>query len=190
MRSANLPRSTALPIRCADDDAANGTMMNNGDITLTDATKSWQPNQWVGFSLHDTTRGDSSIIVSNTATTITVRWDDTHNPNPLSFAMGDAYVIKRATVCIDQMGRGAGTLLVRDAMGIPTMSAWPNQAAEPTWVWGNTNDGKAVKLASGSPHIVNGNDFHDDACPQGYTPYTYPHPLTGEEPIPQPTGCP
>ena len=83
----------------------SGTMMVDGNITLTDATKGWTPNQWVGYSLHDTTRGDASIIVSNTATTITVRWDNTHNPNPLSFAMGDAYVIERAKVCLDQMPR-------------------------------------------------------------------------------------
>jgi len=171
--------------------AANGTTEVDGNITLTDATKSWTPNQWVGYSVRDTTRGDGSIIVSSTTTTLTARWDNTHNPIPLSFAVGDAYVITRAKACIDQMGRGVGALVARDpTTGVPTVAAWPNQAAEPAWAWGNTNNGARVKLSSGSPHVVDGTDFNNDACPPGYAPYAYPHPLTGAPAQPQPTSCP
>jgi len=51
----------------------SGTHMGgNGEKVLTASGKNWTPNQWVGYSLHNTTKGKSSVITANTQDTITV----------------------------------------------------------------------------------------------------------------------
>lgn len=58
--------------------------------TLTDSTKSWTTNQWVGYTIKNTTDGSFGTITANTATTITVSLQGgTDN----DFDASDAYVI-------------------------------------------------------------------------------------------------
>jgi hypothetical protein len=78
--------------------------------------------------------------------------------------------------CIDQIGRGAGNLLSGDP---PTPVAWPNQALEPVYQWGNTHNGVGNQTMVGmGSHITANRDFYDNVTMPGYTPYPYPHPLT------------
>ena len=57
------------------------------------------------------------------------------------------------------------------------------QALEPLYAWNNTFDGSPVTVESSDicdlslQHVVEGRDFINGVRP-GYTPYTYPHPLT------------
>ncbi|MDE2038306.1 MAG: peptidoglycan-binding protein [Patescibacteria group bacterium] len=153
---------------------------------LTDVAKNWTPNQWVGYTVKDLRSGVSSIIDANTASTISARYDATHSPG-LTWQTGDAYQIVRASVCIDQMGRGAGDLLTGNgtasspAIDSKTGTAsWPNQAPEQTYAWNNSTNGIPNNLTSSSAHVIEGRDFFSGVSMPGYVPYTYPNPLIAE----------
>jgi hypothetical protein len=65
-----------------------------------------------------------------------------------------------------------------------TTNPFPSQELEPTYVWGNTINGNpagvTIHNCPGScAHIKEGRDYLLFAKP-GYTPFTYPHPLTQE----------
>jgi hypothetical protein len=77
--------------------------------------------------------------------------------------------------CLDQVGRGMGVLMQRDATTrLPMSRAWPENTLEPLYVWGNILNGSKV----GSQHsvILRGRDFIEGPKP-GYKPFVYPHPL-------------
>jgi len=63
--------------------------------------------------------------------------------------------------CPDQIGRGRGNP--------------PTQVGSPLYSWGNTN----LITVSGYGLIQPGRDYFDNTQKPGYTPYTFPHPLTG-----------
>ncbi|MHC4407024.1 MAG: hypothetical protein ACYTG0_46015 [Planctomycetota bacterium] len=67
----------------------------------------------------------------------------------------------------------------RDQIGRST-----NQVLEPLYEWNNTLDGKDadVHVSTGTQHIGEGRDFHNDTPRPGYRPYAYPHPLRAEWP--------
>ncbi|MBN1812055.1 MAG: hypothetical protein JXA14_09495, partial [Anaerolineae bacterium] len=75
--------------------------------------------------------------------------------------------------CRDQIGRSTD---FGDSQVHP-------QALEPLYAWNNTFDGNPVAIESRDicdlslEHVVEGRDFINGVRP-GYTPYTYPHPLT------------
>jgi hypothetical protein len=75
--------------------------------------------------------------------------------------------------CRDQIGRST------DFSGTEVHP----QALEPLYAWNNTFDGSPVTIESRDicelslEHVVEGRDFINGVRP-GYTPYTYPHPLT------------
>ena len=162
---------------------ASGTHTGgNGAGTLIDKTKNWVPNQWVGYSITNTTQtlsnGDhyNSYITANTANTITFHVDSTIGAGSAGTAMtfntGNGYAIYKVLIALDQPGRGKGDLLAgnppvnKAAGGI----AWPNQALEPVYCWNNTVNGSPVNR-----------DYYNGPMPN-YKPYTYPHPLTGPAP--------
>ena len=150
----------------------------NGQRLLQCDGKNWKPNQWVGYSLHNKTKGKSSTIVANTADTISTL-ADSYGP-PLTWDKGDKFVILRAYPCIDQVGRGKGVLLSNWDPPLPRR--WPEQAAEPLYEWNNTLNGGDADIVSGSPHVREGRDFYNDKPMPGYKPYPYPHPLTQQFP--------
>jgi hypothetical protein len=82
--------------------------------------------------------------------------------------------------CLDQLGRGKGTLLSN--FDVPTPRAWPQQSLEPLYEWNNAYDGANADMlaqdAESALAIVEGRDFFKDAAKPNYTPYVYPHPLT------------
>jgi hypothetical protein len=78
--------------------------------------------------------------------------------------------------CKDQIGRG------------------PNQISAPAHEWSNTLNGENADFAvhnlgdcsdpSTLDHVQDGRDFFSDTPRPDYCPFTYPHPLTDEMPIP------
>jgi hypothetical protein len=67
-------------------------------LALTDTTKTWVTNQWVGESLYNTTDGSSCTITSNTATTITCLWGSLYGGTDNRWDAGDVYTIKNVGV--------------------------------------------------------------------------------------------
>jgi hypothetical protein len=55
---------------------------------------------------------------------------------------------------------------------------WPNEALDGIYSWGNTLNGADGLLSSSYPGIQVGRDLYNDTPKPGYTPYTYPYPLT------------
>lgn len=86
--------------------------------------------------------------------------------------------------CLDQVGRGTGNLISGDT---PTPVAWPQQALEPLYVWNNTLNGSSNNVVGGdSVHIQQNRDYFQGTLKPGYTPFTYPHPLTTGAGAPEP----
>jgi hypothetical protein len=154
-----------------------------GSKTMMCAGRMWTPDQWQGYHVHNMTKGQSDLIISNATDTLTTSGLTWHAP-VLTWNNGDIFRILRATICIDQRGRGMGDLITGDeppyGTGV-TPKTWPHQVLEPTYSWNNTVNGSAAlaKLTSTNPwRIKEGREFYNGPMP-GYTPYTYPHPLVG-----------
>jgi hypothetical protein len=104
-----------------------------------------------------------------------VPWGQCTGKNPWDGNAGPA-----GYPCLDQPGRGPGDLLRGDP---PVNSrtrtvAWPRQAPEPIYVWGNTLNGADVV---GGAAVEVGRDILLTPKP-GYTPFCYPHPLVSGTP--------
>jgi hypothetical protein len=86
--------------------------------------------------------------------------------------------------CLDQVGRGAGNLL---SGAPPSPVAWPNQAVEPVYTWGNTLNGASINGQHAPVQV--GRDVLLNTVNPGYEPFVYPHALvtTGGTPPAPPT---
>ncbi|OGS27642.1 MAG: hypothetical protein A2297_00200 [Elusimicrobia bacterium RIFOXYB2_FULL_48_7] len=86
---------------------------------------------------------------------------------------GDSFVITDGYPGLDQLGRSPGTELVNGTTV---------QKSEPVYEWNNNLDGVPTHLDVDNgteTHIKENRDFYNlDKTALGYTPYTYPHPLT------------
>ena len=156
---------------------ASGTYSGASGVlnVLTDLTKAWTTNQWVGsYAIRNVTEGWGALIASNSGTTVTnvaSNYGQNRNWNP-----GDQYQILSAYPCIDQVGRGQGVPLSGNT---PSPTGSTNEASEPVYQWSNTHNGSgSVTIGSQSSRIVAGRDYYDNTQLSGYTPYPYPHPLT------------
>jgi hypothetical protein len=89
---------------------------------------------------------------------------------------------------LDQPGHGRGDLVMGDTPRNSTTktAAWPHEALEPIYSWNNTINGSNVNIVSGFPMIQENRHYYNQTEKLGYTPYTYPHPLTATQPEPQP----
>ena len=89
--------------------------------------------------------------------------------------------------CIDQVGAGYGQLMqtggtspINTATGT---AKWPNQVAQPGYVWNNTMNGAPLGANGTTKNVVVGRDLINGPRPfmadgvTPYKPYTYPHPL-------------
>lgn len=83
-------------------------------------------------------------------------------------------------VAIDQPGRGKSDLVTGDN---PT-PAFPHNALEPIYVWGNSVQNPNYSGMDTMAPMVEGRDIHNNTPMPGYTPYTYPHPLVTGAPAP------
>ena len=149
---------------------------DQGVAVLTCAGKKWAADQWQGYSVFNITTGKSSIITSNTETTFVA---------PSTAAT--AAQILPGTRATDSRLKGVWWHWIRwarqgklDFRRYALPAAWPEQVADPTYVWNNTLNGRAGKLVSGSPRVKDGVDFFNGIPKPDYTPYAYPHPLVGK----------
>lgn len=77
---------------------------------------------------------------------------------------------------IDQPGRAEGGLI---SGGRPPVlpQGWNDQVTDPCYAWNNTFNGQPTLMYGEQYNIRDGEHFFNSLKP-GYTPYTYPHPLT------------
>jgi hypothetical protein len=186
--------------------------------TLTDATKSWTTNQWVGFSIKKpgSPFPYACAVKSNTATTITYFVIAVSPTNKLIFNAGDPYQIHRCVMAVDQAGGGGKTDLLAGSPIINTTTgtaSYAHPTIEPSYSWNNVQGTSTVlnfnplSLFNGCAklgvHFFNlGNGF--TSTPQAvidkYTTtlngaqytgtFTYPHPLVSGAPTPTSSATP
>jgi hypothetical protein len=141
---------------------------------LTDSTKTWTTNQWVGFSVASTTRSTrGGIIVGNTTTNLTMM--EPADFGMLLFTNGEPYEITKVVRALDQPGAGNGTTVISGSTPTPIVN---DQVTEPIWLWANT--GSKTNLSSaGFYHIRNGVHYTNAVHPT-YVPFAYPHYLIAQ----------
>jgi hypothetical protein len=144
--------------------------------------------------VNDLTVTNFGIIFSNQAwnptTGLTVVYVKTGSPGGSSYGVlfnpGDPCVFYYPPIqAIDMTGTGVCTnVLYRVPTGSdagdpsPPESTFPGNAVEPVYSWGNTLDGVDAPTYSQVPFIVANVHYFNDTPKPGYTPFTYPHPLT------------
>ena len=176
-----------------------GTATSAGTNILTCAGRSWSTNYWKSRYIWNVTDNSWGRVTASNSTTITaVLTGGTSNnwkigdtfmatlcvPRPgieKDFDNGDVFKITNGYPCLDQIGRAT------DASSTEIQP----QKAEPVYGWGNTYNGSTCNLqprfftpcasggASNADQMLEGRDYYNYTKP-GYTPYTYPHPLTLE----------
>ena len=168
----------------------SGTATGGGQSQIIDTTKNWTPNQWAGFTAKFTGNNQVALIHANTSNTLYVYYY-TDSGGGHVWRAGDGYEIHKLLIALDQPGRGQGDLIVGDRPinSRTGTAAWPNQALEPTYSWNNiyTPNGSSVNLSVGHGGfmLAEGRDYFNNTPMPGYTPYTYPHPLTRGLPPPE-----
>jgi hypothetical protein len=158
----------------------------SNQTTIVDTTKNWGPNQWIGYTAKRVSDGGIMLITSNTSNAITGYYHDGYGGG-VTWNAGDQYQIHKVLISMDQPCRGAGDLIrgdynhpVNATTGAPS---WVRQALEPAYSWNNvytpTRAPVNMGLAIGAGTVLReGRDYFNNTRMPGYTPYTYPHPLT------------
>ena len=163
----------------------NGTLTSTSGgggtaITAGDSTKSWTTNQLVPsgdpYTFYDVTQGFWLEIASNTSDTFTTAPEISEEE--VTANVGDSYQIIRASLCIDQPGRGTGAYLSGNSTACsetfnsaPSSTSgspcgYPNQALEPIYQWGDSKTGPAnvnAPIQSGSGKIIDYRDYYTQA---------------------------
>ncbi len=150
---------------------ASGTYNGSSGISnvMTDTTKNWSGNQWVGYAIRNVTKGWGSTIASSTSDTITNM--SSNYGQVRSWNSGDAYQVLKVYPCMDQTGRGPGVLLSGDSPG-PIGPV--NEVSDPAYIWGNSQDGSPNStVAVLSPHIQSNRDYYIDGSGGGVSSGTY-----------------
>jgi hypothetical protein len=151
----------------------------NTTTILADSSQQWPVNGFVAYTagegtwnthwVWNLTDGSKGLITTNTANTITATLSGgTRN----TWNAGDSYKISNGYPCRDQIGRSKDQWLWTSA------SPYPPQQLEPVYLWNNKMGGTDAKVSASQTHIKSGRDYVIGTPRPGYTPYTYPHPLT------------
>ena len=151
----------------------SGTVTAGGTGTLTDSSKKWTSNQWVGYSITQTNPSAPSYkkcgyITSNTSNQISYYTYATTDRGPiLDFVANDKYQIHRLQAALDQVGRGKGDLMsgTGSSAQIAAVSkpGWPHEALEPAMSWNNVHipTGIAYGFATNFPTEVQSRDYYN-----------------------------
>jgi hypothetical protein len=162
-------------------------------VTVTGA--SWNTDQWKGYSIRKLTNVGNlntatfALINGNTSNVINYCDNGGYSIPSLAFTAGDTLEIRKIRHVLDGIGRGRGSLVSGNPPTVP--SGWNDQVTEPCYSWSNViADGVAgAKANFGDVDLsirINEHYFNNTPMP-GYTPYTYPHPLTKGLPPPEQT---
>lgn len=167
-----------------------GTATGGGTQSLTDSTKTWITDQWVGYEVRRTSplgaNDNADYIVANTPTTLTTYGQACYvhcGGDPclcnIVFSAGDQYQINRVIKYLDQPGRAEGSQLA--AADPPTAPAgWNDQINEPCRQWQNKMNGVLQNWEPHTPSIELNVNYIDNASPPvGYVAQPYPHYLQG-----------
>jgi len=154
---------------------SSGTASSGGPMTtLTDSTKNWTTNQWVSngspYSARDTAAGWGSEIDANTATTATLNQSAFSSP---TWTAGDSYQILRATICIDQPGRGAGTYI---SGATPSPTGWVNEVLDPVYQWADIKNAAFYfpDVGSDTARIIANRDWYSQVSQSAQSSPTSP----------------
>jgi hypothetical protein len=165
---------------------------NNSQGVVHDSTKSWAPNQWVGYSVTNTNAaracfGYGSYIISNTSNMLTYAYYlGDQGSTTLTFNSGDNYEIHKVLTQLDQNGRGKGDQITgaERPINVTTGRAtWPHNALEPCYSWNNNYASSNHSLgfsAGGYPTNIPNRDYYnlgarfpaDSTPPQVSSTYT------------------
>jgi len=164
----NVPGHTPHLFDSGTHTAANNTPTPTGGV-MTDASKNWTINQWAGFEITNTTQTTAggthpnSRILANSSTTIT--YSPISPDGPLkTFKTGDAYVIYKPLIVLDQPGRGQCDLLSGNppVNTVTSGSAWPHQALEPVYGWLNRLNAAQINVGSRYPTLKENRDYYNE----------------------------
>ena len=156
-----------------------GTASSGGNLTVTVNGAGWSNNQWRGYTVRKD-RTHFSYITGNTPTTISFADSGGFGAN-LNFNAGDSFQIYRVEASIDESGRAGGSLISGDNPTPPPN--WNDQVTETCYSWNNLSGNTRVNFEP-DPYLKSDMWANDTPMP-GYTPYTYPHPLTKGLPPPE-----
>jgi elongation factor P hydroxylase len=124
-------------------DSGTDTSSVNSQGLVHDSTKHWTTNQWVGYSVKNTSMSPplGSYIISNTSNTLTYFYYSANDtPYHMVFNQGDHYEIHRVLTMMDQNGRGKADQVRGDPNPINSTTGtpfWTHQQAEPLYAWNN-----------------------------------------------------
>ena len=150
------------------------------DNTVASSSPGWTTNQWadsfntgsITYLLVDTAANWGSTIQSNTSNTIVTSPAAQSGAGPAHTASsGDALKILASSPCLDQIGKGAGSLIQdsSNGNGIPVLASTgkpgpDNQASDPAYDWLNSLDGTTqaafVVGGTGYYHIQANRDYY------------------------------
>jgi hypothetical protein len=158
----------------------------NGSTVLIDSTKTWSSAQWAtdGFAyvITNTSRTVNPSFITSVTGTHQINFATGSVSKPripmLFFNRGDHYEIRKVLKALDQPGQGKGDLK-SGTNYLPPVP--PNTVLEPCYSWNNwTSSDRTTQLdfKNVTPTLKSGRDYVNRAAKPGYTPFTYPHPLT------------
>jgi len=169
------------------------SVAGDGTLTITDTSKSWSTNQWVNngdsYTLIDISATSSfyvgdrgfEITGSTTNTLSSSYYSENVQEGSITANVGDTYVILRASVCLDQAGRGSGNLLSGSSLGASVTPVGDvNQTLKPVYEWGDTLNTHLnyQPIVTGTMKLIANRDFYYGAVNQ--TAQTSPSsPFTG-----------
>jgi hypothetical protein len=141
--------------------------------TITDTSKTWITNQWAvngdPYSLIDISIPQSGWeIQGSTSDTV---FSISGNKTPVVNS-GDTYIILRASVCLDQPARGAGSYISGDLSETtsPTPVGPVNEALVPIYEWGDTITGGSFAvgpIVSSTAKLIVNRDWYQETQNQG-----------------------
>src|SRR5207237_7793241 len=163
------------------DPATRGWRAGNN---VTDNTKSWARDQWLGDGVSFIIINLSSPVDKNGEHAQTYLIGNTSNAlkqgKPIPFQVGDKYEIWKVKTSLDQPGQGSGILLT----GLPPNASpvtCPQRGypREPCYSWNNIDptNGTQMDIAAEEPSIKLGRDYFNRTSKPAYTPFVYPPPL-------------
>ncbi len=164
-----------------------GTAAQNssGTTVTVSGNPNWTTNQWAGYVVRRTTNqcnfqniNSFGMINGNTGNTLSWITNAFTGLGSMQVCAGDRLEIRKVIWAMDMPGRARGALL-DESFNPPVPQGWNDQITEPVYAWNNGT----MRIVSNLPNFREGVHYHNNTPMPGYTPYTYPHPLTKGLPL-------